>query len=235
MVEPASGAAPFDQTEFMARVGATQRELVRSLTAEPGIRGVAVGSALPGMGHPWRRVEVDGEAQSDEVESPRVANARVDVDFFDALEQPILSGRGFDSSDLSEDRSVVIVNTAFVDRVLRGRNPIGRRVRYATSAEVEPGPWYEIVGVVGPLGMVDPIAGRAEGLYHPAAPGEFHPVRLAIHVGDDPESFTPRLRVLASEVDPAAIISNPLALDEVLSEDAQLMPWIVRVTQRSIS
>jgi ABC-type antimicrobial peptide transport system permease subunit len=47
-------------------------------------------------------------------------------------------------------------------------------------------------------------------------------------VGTDPESFTPRLRALASEVDPAAIISNPLPLDEVRSGDANLLPWIMR-------
>ena len=55
--------------------------------------------------------------------------------------------------------SAVIVNSSFVDRLLEGRNPIGRRVRYTASGnEEEPGPWYEIVGMVGHLSMnvVDP-------------------------------------------------------------------------------
>lgn len=227
-IEPAVDAAPLDQTEFMVRVGATQQELIRRLAAEPGARGVAVGSALPGMNHPWRGIELDGENRSDEFGDRRVLVARVDPDFFSALEQPILTGRGFDLSDLAEDRSAVIVNTAFVDRVMVGRNAIGKRVRYTTPADEDPGPWYEIVGVVGDLGMDDATSlSRSPGLYHPLALGETPRVRLAIHVGDDPESFTPRLRALASEVDPTAIISNPLPLDEVRSGDAQLMPWIV--------
>ncbi len=225
-IEPADGAA-FNRTEFMARVGATQRELVRRLAAEPGIRGVAVGSVLPGMDHPGRRVELDGENRSDDSENRWVVYARVDVDFFNALEQPILVGRGFELSDLGEGRSVVIANTTFVDRMLEGRNPIGRRVRYKARADEEPDPWYEIVGVVGSLGMnVEALPGRDAGLYHPVAPGEINPLRLAIHVGDDPASFTPRLRALASEVDPTATVSDPVALDEVFSFNTVTMDWV---------
>ncbi len=168
---------------------------------------------------------MEGETLPEAFEGERVLNARVDLDFFNALGQPILSGRGFDLTDLGEDDSAVIVNTGFVDRLLGGRNPIGRRVRYTTSADDAPGPWYEIVGVVGPLGMNLANPSKA-GMYHPLAPGELHPVLLAIHVGDDPESFTPRLRALAGEVDPAAIISGPVALDEVLSFNANIMGWI---------
>ena len=218
-IEGTADAVPFDTTEFMARVGATQRELVRRLTAEPGIRGVAVGSVLPGMDHPGRLVQLDGENRSDDFWGHRVSIARIDPDFFDALQQPILSGRGFNLGDLGEDRSAVIVNTDFVDRVLGGRNPIGRRVRYTTRADEEPGPWYEIVGVVGPLGTLlsNSEAPSYVGLYHPLALGEISPLRLAIHVGDDPESFAPRLRALANEVHPAAIVSNTVALNDVVS------------------
>ena len=65
-----------------------------------------------------------------------------------------------------------------------------------------------------------------QGLYHPVAPGEINPLRLAIHVGDDPTSFTPRLRALASEVDPTATISSPVALDEVFSFNTVTRDWV---------
>ncbi len=174
---------------------------------------------------------MDGENRSGDVQSHPAVNASVDLDFFDALERPILIGRGFNLSDLGEDRSAVIVNTPFVERVLGGRNPIGRRVRYWATPYKEPGPWFEIVGVVGDLGTLMTNTDRAtsEGLYHPSAPGEINPLRLAIHVGDDPQSFTPRLRALAGEVDPTAIVSNPVALNEVVSSHRLLMVWGTRV------
>ena len=65
-----------------------------------------------------------------------------------------------------------------------------------------------------------------QGIYHPAAPGEIHPMRLAIHVGNDPLSFTPRLRALVNDIDPTAMVANPLPLDEVRSEDAEMIVWV---------
>ena len=211
-----------DPAEAMARVGAIQEELVRRLRAEPGIRGVTVGSVLPGMDHSSRLVQLDGPDASDPSNDfgvEYVSSALIDPDFFHTFEHPVLSGRGFDLGDLGEDRSAVIVNTDFVDRMLDGRNPLGRRLRYRTSRAPEFGPWYEIVGVVGPLGtlMMNSDPRQYEAIYHPLAPGEISSLRLAIHVGDDPESFTSRLRALASEVHPAAMISEPAALNEVLS------------------
>ncbi len=226
--EPAATAGASDRREFTARVGATQQALVQRLEAEPGIRGVAIGSRLPRMDHPSRRVEVDGEALVDDLRGHQVQVASVDVNFFDALDHPILLGRGFDRSDLGDNRTTVIVNNTFVETVLDGRNPTGRRLRYTAARDGESGPWLEIVGVVGRLGMNVFMPSRDAGMYHAAAPGEIHPVRLGIHVGDDPESFAPRLRQLVAEVDPVAVTVNPVALDEVVQDDLVavfLMTW----------
>jgi predicted permease len=209
-VDAEADAPAMGQSES-ARLAATQEALVRRLAAEPGVGGVAVANLLPGMDHPNRWVEVESG-----VPRQKVRIARVDIGFFDALEQPILSGRGFDSGDLGENRSAVIVNANFVDQVLGGRNPLGRRIRRWSRTE-DNGPWYEIVGVVGHLGMFANDAERDAGVYYPLAPGEIYPVPFAIRVGDDPGSFTPRLRTLAAEADPTAIIWAPVALDEVFN------------------
>ena len=220
--ETLTTATAADRMAFMARVGATQQALVERLEAEPGIRGVAVASVLPRMDHPQRWAEVAGEDQPDDPRGSPIRTARIDPNFFNALDQPILAGRGFDAGDLGEDSSTVIVNTTFVETVLDGRNPVGKRVRYrAWNTEV--GPWYEIVGVVGQLGMHVLNPEGDAGLYHPMAPGAIHPVRLAIHVGDDPESFTPRLRTLVSEVDPLAGVATPMALDKAFEGDWYIM------------
>ncbi len=183
-----------------------------------------MGTRLPGMDHFTRWIELDGESQTSDLRGHGVFTASVDVDFFSTLEQPILTGRGFDALDVSDNRSAVIVNTSFVERVLGGRNPIGRRIRYKISDE-EPRPWFEIVGVVGHLGMNEVNPATDAGLYHPLAPGEVNPVLLAIHVGDDPEAFTPTLRAIASDVDPNAMIQDPIVLSEVFSEQRWGARW----------
>lgn len=227
-VASAAGSAALDDGEFVARVRTVQQELVRKLAAEPGVRNVAVASVLPGMDHPSRRMEVDGEDQPGDFRGHRVVNARVDVDFFNALEQQLVSGRDFGLDDLGEGRSAVIVNTDFVNLVFGGGNALGRRVRYKAPADELPGPWYEIVGVVGQLGMYgSTIApGGNAGLYHPVAAGRIYPLRLAIHVGDDPELFTPRLRALASTVDATAIVERTVVLSEANSFSRSLSVWV---------
>jgi predicted permease len=214
-VDPGAEETAMGQSESV-RLGATQEALARRLAAEPGVGGMAVGSALPGMDHPNRWIEVEGD-----VPRQKVRTARVDVGFFDALDQPILRGRGFDQGDLDKNPSAVIVNANFVDQVLGGRNPLGRRVRPWSRGE-DHAPWYEIVGVVGHLGMFANDAERDAGIYYPLAPGEIYPVPFAVRVGDDPGSFTPRLRALAAEADPTAIIWAPVALDEVFNFQATI-------------
>ena len=225
-IETGSEGGTFDPQEFDARLAVAQKALGERLEAEPGTGALAVASVLPGMDHPTRRVEVDGASQDADFAGHRVRTASVALGFPDALEQPILSGRAFNSSDLGEDRFTVIVNANFVDRVMSSRNPIGKRVRYKGRNGQDPGPWHEIIGVVGALGMnTDNPSGDA-GLYHPLAPGELHPMPFAVRVGDDPVAFTSRLRALANEADPTATISAAKPLSEVFSFMTTFNGWL---------
>jgi predicted permease len=215
--------------DFRAQVVQTHEALKQRLSAEPGVRGVAMGSALPGMGHPTRMLEVDGEQREQGFEGHAVMYARVDVDFFAGLGTRIENGRDFGTGDLHGTpftRTPVIVNTAFVEHVLGGGNPIGRRVRYVAQDSENRSPWYEIVGVVGHLGMNAMNPARDEGVYHPAAPGELHPIWTAVRVGENPMSFQARFRQATSEVDPDAMIQYPSSLDRAQNEDQTLIGWM---------
>jgi hypothetical protein len=174
------------------------------------------------MDHPIRWAQIDGGETPDDFAGSQIRTAHVTTTFFDALDQSILSGRAFDAGDLSGPRTSVIVNTTFVNQVLAGQDPIGRRVRYR-AWNSGPGQWFEIVGVVGQVGMhvLQPKTGA--GLYHPLAFGDINPMRLAIHVGDDPESFAPRLRAVVAEADSVAIVGVPTALDRVFEGDWYIM------------
>jgi predicted permease len=200
--------------DFRAQVVYTHETLKQRLATEPGVRGVAMGSALPGMGHPSRRLEVEGEQRERGFEGHAVMFARVDVGFFEGLGAPVEMGRDFSTADLVDvsARTAVIVNSAFVEHVLGGGNPIGRHVRYLVPEGQQQGPWYEIVGVVGHLGMNALNPTRDEGVYHPIAPGELHPIWTAVRVGENPVAFLPRLRGITSEVDPDAMIQSPATL-----------------------
>ncbi|MDF2771831.1 MAG: MacB-like periplasmic core domain protein [Geminicoccaceae bacterium] len=222
-------ASEYLAVEFRLPEGArtsTQRELVAALEREPGVRRVAVGDVLPRMEHRSRPYELDGVERASDAPLRWTRLARVDVDFFDALGAPILGGRDFVRTDAGEGSRVAIVNTAFVQRALEGQDPIGRRVRLATmsnTGDTGNAAWYEIVGVVGPLGVNVLNADRGEAVYLPAAPGTINPMQLAVHVGVRPASLTPRVRELAMAVDPGLVMGRASVLSDVRQGDWYLV------------
>jgi hypothetical protein len=184
---------------------------------------------LPGEWNaPWR-VEVDEGAVSGPSGDLLVAHSTVDVDFFRDMDRPILEGRDFGSGDVPEERGAhrdaAIVNTTFVEQVLGGRNPIGRRIRYLGGG-AGPTPWYEIVGVVGPLGVNSLNPYRDAGVYHPAGLGEMNPVGFIIDAGDEPAAFARRLHAIAAEVDPAAMIERAVPLSELAELEAAGLQYL---------
>ncbi len=221
----AFAGAPADTSRaaMQARYGVRIGELERRLEADPAVAGVTFADVLPRMDHPERRVQVDGGAAAAPDGQPghRVSSASVATDYFDVLGAPILAGRGFNAGDPGSGARAVIVNQSFVRLVLGGGNPVGRRVRELDADDqdapesADAGPWYEIVGVVGDLGMSFGTRPTVAGIYHPVVPGGAWPAHLAVRVRGEPGSFAPRLAALAASVDPALQIRDVVPMDEL--------------------
>ena len=268
--EPPLGAeGDTSRAAFAERFRTTYQELERRIAAEPGVRRIAFADRLPLMYHPHRIIAIDtGGAAPLHPSWPsgyRVSSASVTASYFDAVDAPVLLGRGFRASDQQTDpedpteptakAGVVIVNQSFVRLVLGGRNPIGRRIQYVELEEWDgprppasnPGPWFEIVGVVRDLGMaVGSDGGTADqnpdvekqaaggdpkvaGIYHPVAPGGVYPAHMAVHVSGDPAAFEPRLRAIATEVDPTLRLYDVTALANVTASELQFLSFWFRM------
>jgi predicted permease len=210
-----------DQAAFAKRFRSTYDELGRRLASGPGVTAVTFTDTLPGTLHGGERFEIEGDSAPAELgREARVAS--VDLNFFRALEAPVSSGREFTLADFESDSDVAIVNESFVAQVLQGRNPVGRRIRRAALPNVRPpGPWMEVIGVARDLGMVG-----SEGSYpgtHPSSVGLYRPLRsssspsveIAVRVKGAVESFAPRLRAVAAEVDPTLRVHDLMPLDKV--------------------
>jgi hypothetical protein len=177
------------------------------------------------MMHAPARLEIEG----DETASAAAHNVRlasIDPAFFGTVMSPLLAGRAFTPADLQRGRNVAIVNRTFTDRVFRGRNPIGRRVRQAAPEGERPAPWIEIVGVSRDLGM----AGDGDGgAYLPLRP-DITTGYLAVHVRGEPEQFAPRLRALVTTTDPTLRLYDVMRLDQVGADqwlESQFLSWVL--------
>jgi putative ABC transport system permease protein len=184
---------------------AVREELRRQLSIEPGIGAVTFADTLPGATHSGGRFEVEGDDQPAAYGyNVRVAN--VDPWFFDAMGAAV-AGRGFQPAR----DSIAVVNTSFVERVMRGRPAVGRRVRrLARDGTSSNGPWLEIVGVVRNLGMV---GDDGAGLYQPM-PASASAVHVAVRTAGAPQALANRLRVVAARVDPTLRLYDVKPLDQ---------------------
>jgi predicted permease len=232
---------------FVAAVEVLRRQVAR----DPAVAGVTFVDRLPGDGHLERRVELDeANEASDAPPAGEATLAWIDPSYFEVLGSPIVAGRGFTAADLVADARTVIVDQGFVDLMMRGRNPIGRRVRIADgrtpveSADDDSRPWYEIVGVVEELGMAAfNLRRRVAGLYLPASPGSAGPAQRAqpisgfptgpqvmlVHVRSDPLSLVPRVREIATAASATLRLSSFRRADEVTND----VLWVIGLWLRT--
>jgi putative ABC transport system permease protein len=70
-------------------------------------------------------------------------------DYFMTMGIPIVAGRGFDATDTASGGRVVIVNETLANRLWKGRDPIGQRVRPNLGASIGTSfnPWHTVIGV----------------------------------------------------------------------------------------
>jgi ABC-type antimicrobial peptide transport system permease subunit len=109
----------------------------------------------------------------------------------------------------------VIVNRTFADRHIGG-NAIGHRFR-DTGNPAQPGPWLEIVGVIGDFPVPATPSLADPRMYYPVGRGDVARLLLAVKVRDgNPTAFAPRLRALVTAVDRGLQLREVRPMDEVV-------------------
>ncbi|MCC7126377.1 MAG: ABC transporter permease [Acidobacteria bacterium] len=218
------------------RMAATLEEMRHRAAAQAGVAGVTFADALPGGELPERRIELgydDAEAVARAPEAPmplrQATVVEMDTSYLDVLDAPIIAGRKFSAADAEPGAQVAIVDQAFVDNLLQGRNPIGQEVRFTRPGNpAGPGQWYTVIGLVGNLDVGVPYRkGPFAGFYLPTTPERLGAgLHMMIRVrGGDPMSVAPQVRQIATAVDPSVRLVQMQRLDE--ANDGML--WVLRL------
>ncbi len=220
-----------------ARLRAIYDELDGRLTADPGISHVTYAETYPGRGFELI-LDVDpstgpghGVVQrpGDNDDPLWVRSAGVAANYFDALDVPILAGRGFTRADL--DQPVAVVDETFVRRVLGGRDPIGVRVRRSHRGSPQPGPWLQIVGVVRDLSLVKSHKTSEDALlFRPVTPESALMLRVMVRAKGDAVQAAPVVRRAAAETDPTLRVYDLMALERIEDSDIATGRFFVTVT-----
>jgi len=213
------------------RLEARYRALADRLRQDPGVVDVTYADQMPQLtnGRNFIKMDPGPAAEQDEHCAEGyycVGFVSVDPRFFDVVGAPVIRGRALTTADAELGTRVVLVNETFVDEVLGGRNPIGRRFRFSSKSEPTAESWYEIVGVVPDLSVSHKgTSYDRKRIYQTTLPREAGPLRVAIHVRGDPERFAVRLRELAQATDPALRVIDPKPLPRLVSTTAAGMSY----------
>ncbi len=207
-------AAEADE-QYALRFGALQTELIRRLESKPEVRGATI-SGMPGA-EPWVRIELDPEVGEEDLRSRDGGRVNhVDAGFFDVFDIPVLAGRGLGQPDFEPVRRVAVVNKILAQRLVGGRSPLGRRIRYSGQRADPKAPtlaedWYEIVGVVA-----DRPSNLDHGtVYLPAAPHERFAATLSVRFAPNVADAAAVLRDTVVAVDPEMRVAEVELLSEV--------------------
>jgi predicted permease len=121
-------------------------ELLRRVSAIPGVQSAAIGEAGPLASRQW----TDPVRVADQ-EPVQAATDQATPGFFAAIGLPLVAGRDFRASDTPAAPRVAIINQKLARELFRNENPIGRVLEMPPlGAPLPPGPRRcEIIGVVG--------------------------------------------------------------------------------------
>jgi putative ABC transport system permease protein len=205
--------AKYDKPE---KVNAFNETLLERVRAIPGVRGVALGSTIPGAGYGGDDVFTIKERPPLKAgaELPDALTRTADPGYFSALEIPLLEGRFFTHDDRLDQTKRIIVSRALVRQYFQGGDPIGKHLHVPARDDAD----YEIVGVVG-----DTIWKVGEKtlpmMYFPLLAGMIDEGgALAVRTDGDPRTVSLPVQKQIAALDPQLPVTDVLTLPEVVGD-----------------
>lgn len=176
--------------------------LEQALADTSGVQAIGGGTKIP-FSHIG--LDLDSPLLEEEhlperaAEAPSVSVRGVTPAFFEALQIPLVSGRGFDSRDRFGASPAVLVNRALAEQIWPGENPLGKTVRFRH------GQWKprEVVGVVGDLLQDGPGGEVRPEAYLPHTQLDFYTgLAYGVRTHGDAEALLEPLRQTVLRFDP---------------------------------
>ena len=122
------------------------RDLLERLRTAPGVKSAAIAMVPILSGNEWdSSTAVEGHTYADGEDQQAFMNA-LSPGYFETMRIPILEGRDFRQSDISERPTVAIVNRRFAEHFFKGKSALGKRLGRGGGPKTKL--TIEIIGVV---------------------------------------------------------------------------------------
>jgi len=175
-------------------------QLLVRVQALPGVEAASIGSSAPLLGHSSNTLmEIEGRTAN---KLAGIGFDSVSPDYFKTLGIALIKGRVFNAQDRIGAPRVAVINQAAAERIFRGEEPLGKRIKPFVDPSYESGEKFvEIVGVVGnaKYGLIEEEV--EQDVYLSALQPTDPTQRLIVRSSIDPAAIAAAVRreVLASD------------------------------------
>jgi putative ABC transport system permease protein len=203
------------------------QEVARRIGELPGVRGVALGTAVPwrdaGLFQPFQ-FTVEGYTPADGEDNPHARMRYVAPTFFALLGVPLVAGRDFTADDrrANDDprESVVIVSHTLAQRLFPNGEALNRNFLWTDPVlnMTQPQRPRRIVGVVADVDDENIVPGPAMTVYLPAYEFGGLTQRLFVHAAGDLQALVQVVTRTIRGVSPEQPVERPATLADVRAE-----------------
>ena len=191
------------------------RTALRNIVTIPGIKQAAVASDLPLIGTGGGGgVVVDGESQTSAFNAPYAQLTRVSPDYFATLRIPLLTGRQFNNGDGPDTTPVVIVNRAFVKKILHGEPALFKRITMAFQQTRH----WQIIGVVGDVPQLGIETDALPQVFFSTNQSESGWLAIVVRTNGSPGSYVASIRNEIQKINPGIAVFLPRTMDQIIAQ-----------------
>jgi putative ABC transport system permease protein len=163
--------------------------------------------------------EIVGNPVPDPANRPLAQYHIVGARYFDALGIPLVRGRVFTDRDSETAPEVCIVNDAFVQRFLAGREPIGARIAIGVPGIRARIANREIVGVVRQVKTrPDEAADGTYQIYVPTAQSAWIMANVIVRTDVEPLQMVEQVKRAIARVDPTQAVSQVRTMEQIAEQ-----------------
>jgi putative ABC transport system permease protein len=186
-------------------------EVLRRVSALPGVRNAATSAALPLA---WIRITpvlAEGQPDVPLPQRPFIDIEAISPQWFQTMRVPMRGGREFTSADNAQAPKVVIVNETFARNFWPNQNPLGKRIvigRWPAPAEV--------IGTAADIKNKGLDQDTQAQLYLPFPQLPWGDMNLLVRTAVAPQSMTSAVRAQIAMVDPDQPVTNIRTVEELM-------------------
>jgi putative ABC transport system permease protein len=185
-------------------------DLVRRVSALPGVRSAAISAALPLLPKRITPVLPEGQPEVPLAERPFIIVEAINPSWFRTLHVPLQAGREFTDADNADAPKVVIVNQALARRYWPNQNPIGKHIALGRQTP------SEVVGVAADVKNRGLALDAQVQLYFPFSQLPWGNMNLLVRTATDPHAMVSAVRAQIAAIDADQPITNIQTVDELM-------------------